>query len=226
MEDPFICRDMNTCLPSLAVAIFLALALGALSQEPPSSASQTQRETVKIHPKLAPFVFEIEGKEAGEVTIKISGGPKGYPGQTFTTGVEDEKHIGFGLVDINFDGYRDFRVVSGRGHPANEWYNYWVFEPKSGRFREAPAFDEITGIDPERQVLRSHSNGGNIQHTTDYYRLRGGKPLIFKSAVTGWSQDKREVVPLSVPDHTPVQITRLYIDGKVCRTFYTTEFEP
>jgi hypothetical protein len=200
----------------ITVLILLAFASHGLAQE---AAQPATRESVLIHPKLPPYIFEIESKEAGEITIKITGGPKNFHGQTITANVEDEKRHGFQLVDVNFDGYEDFSVVEHRGATGNVNYAYWVFDPKTDGFKEASEFDDITYVDQENKLLVSHSKGGNIETITEYYRVEHGKPVPIKSVQTTWAREVRDILPSNYP-YTTVRITRIYKNGRISRMFY------
>ncbi len=214
---------MNMFSMIVTAAALLACAYQGVAQEPSKS---PYRESVSIHASLPPFIFEIVGRKKYEITIRITGGPKNFHGQTITAYAEDENNPQWHYIDVNFDGYKDIQFVENRGATGNMGYGYWVFDPKACKFRQAPEFDNITDVDAEHKLLIICSKGGNIRTTTEYYRLQDGRPVIIKSVIVGWAselrleKELRNIVPSAYPDDTPVQITRMYKNGKLYRTFY------
>src|ERR1043166_3321381 len=216
---------MKVLAANVVVLTLFAFASLSAAQESSQPSGANIRESVLINPKLPPFIFEIESKAPDEVIIRITGGPKSYRGQTFTEEVDDEKRPGFLTEDVNFDGYEDFAVIGNRGATGNVSYFYWVFDPKTGVFKDAPEeFDNITFVDTEQKLLISSSKGGNIEMSTVYYRVQDGRPVLIRSVEVRWARQVRNVVPRSYSDDTPVKITRIYENGKLRRTFYTTPF--
>lgn len=209
-------------MQKLATLAFSTLSLMGMAQDRATPPGQLLCESASINKKLPPFTFEIESAKPDEITIRITGGPKAYKGQTITTSVEDPQRHAFHLVDVNLDGYDDFAVLENRGATGNVNYDYWVFDPIAGIFREGGEFANITEVDADHKLLISQSKGGNIEKSTRYYRVRHGKPVLIKSVEVRWAREVRDVVPAQVSDDTPVAITRTYDDGKLQRTFYNT----
>jgi hypothetical protein len=210
----------------LFAAIFPAFLIAipstiAADQNIPPSSHLSWEESVVVNRRLPPYKFAIESTGEGEVTIKISGGPRFYRGQTITAPVDDEKRPGFETCDVNLDGYEDFRLVANRGATGNIDYDYWVFDPKKGVFKNGSAFDDITFIDEKRRILVMHSKGGNIETITQYSRISNGRPMLFQVVETTWVREARDIVPAHYLDDTPIRITRMYRNGKLRRTFYT-----
>jgi hypothetical protein len=213
------------CRVVFTLSLMAGLANVEAANDAPETARYSWQGDIVVNPKLPPYIFAIESTGAGEVTIKITGGPKFYKGQRFTAPVEDEKRPDFGTCDVNFDGFTDFHLVESRGATANISYQYWVFDPKRMVFREAPEFDEINYIDEKKRLLACHSRGGNIEEITDYFCLRNGRPVKFRSVKITWAYEVRDIVPRRYSDNTAVRITRIYRRGKLHRTFFTADFD-
>ncbi len=65
----------------------------------------------------------------------------------------------FGGVDINFDGFLDLMLITRRG-VANAYAEYWIFEPKTGRFRELGTYP-VFRIDGGKKHLFTYERGGS-----------------------------------------------------------------
>lgn len=203
----------------VVVVSLLSCASAALSQVIPDESYKPWRETVLVNPKLPPYIFDIQRTGQNTAAIKISGGPKSYRGQTIKADIDDHG-CDLDTVDVNFDGYLDFSVLADQSPMGNESYEYWVFDRKTGEFKEAPDFGDITFVDEAHKLLVSYSRGSEWEGITEYYKVEDGEPVEIKSVETAWSQKVRDIIPADIPDFTGVQITRLYRNGKVYRTFY------
>ena len=227
MEDfalygPAVCNFKPMNISSLKICVLLCLIGAAIleAQEKPNPETKSWTESYVIHPSLPAFIFELEHEQnAGSATIKISGGPKKFAGQTIRVGV-DANHAGFNLQDVNFDGYQDLSFLDNLGATGNASYTYWVFDPKKCVFAYAVDFDHITSADEKNKLLISYAKGGSVYRSLHYYRVINGKPVLVKSIQTLFSQDAREIIPHDLPNNTAVKITRLYQDGKLKRTFF------
>jgi hypothetical protein len=212
---------MSTFSAIVKAAFYLGCLSVALAQEEAQPSAQVERETVVVNSQLPPYVFEIRRTAPDEATIRISGGPKSYQGQTIDTQI-DEHGPRVDFVDVTFDGYQDFRVLTDESAMANESFEYRVFDWKTDKFKEAPEFDDITSVDEAHKLLITYSKGSEFEGITEYYRVEGGEPVEIKSVETAWSKNVRDIVPADYySNDTGVQITRLYRNGKVYRTFYS-----
>jgi hypothetical protein len=190
------------------------------AQEGSGPSPKEERETVIVNPKLPPYIFETEHEGFTKVIIRISGGPKSYRGQTINADVDPHDNQ-LEVVDVNFDGYQDFRLHTDESPMGNDLYEYWIFDWKTGEFRDTGDFDNITGIDAAHKLLSSYSRLSESEESTEYYKVQNGEPVEVKSSETAWAEKERDIIPADIPGFTLVQITRLYRNGKVYRTFYT-----
>jgi hypothetical protein len=61
----------------------------------------------------------------------------------FSTG--DDRLVEF--VDINFDGFDDIRVMTSTSAGPNVGFDYWLYNPHSGKFEHSDIGDTLSGFD-------------------------------------------------------------------------------
>ena len=99
---------------------------------------------VEINPGLAPYLFRLlpdknaRGSEKARFVGKIEISKIGEDRVLQTIGVTVVADVtfftkSFCAEDINFDGYLDIKVLSDHGAKWGS-YQYWVFDPTSGKF--------------------------------------------------------------------------------------------
>ena len=80
--------------------------------------------------------------------------------------------------DVNFDGYRDLGLLVDYTPPDNRWYQYLLFDPRSGTFHESP--DPARLVNPTiaaraREVVTRSTDGfGGEAYTRRRYRFEAG----------------------------------------------------
>lgn len=86
---------------------------------------------------------------------------------------------GFEVLDLNFDGFLDMRVM--RLAPAGESMSYqnWLWSTDEGKFVAAPGLDGIVSpkFDADDQEIVSHMTDGGAK-TTDVYAYDGITPVL------------------------------------------------
>lgn len=117
--------------------------------------------SIKVHPKLKPFLihfsafavnYDKNNTYFGKIyyTVEIKESKNGKPIQTIKSdnwlhddplsydNGDDDKTIKEAMaVDINFDGYKDLRFLSGAGantYAVNQSYSYYVYNPTKNKF--------------------------------------------------------------------------------------------
>src|SRR6185436_17811266 len=120
----------------------------------PSSLTRTT-ESARIHPSLEAFAFTLiadgPAEPAGTLPVKaieVRRGAATAPVQTID-GLDTETPVPaqgpvLGVLDMNFDGYQDIRLVELQPAGPNVPYLNWLFDPASGLFVESRALNEIT----------------------------------------------------------------------------------
>ncbi len=212
-------------LPKAAtIALTLGLFHPALAAgDKVSDFARPENPTFSIHPKLPPFTYRITVDERPnapmEVHIEFFGGPNGFIPQTFELWTIREHKIE--TIDLNFDGYKDIRVVADIGNRGDVIYECWLYDSERQRFVSAPDFSMIDEIDYKARLLISRSSGGVAYWDESTYRLRNGIPEIVREVKTDYARYIRDIIPSRYSDETIVRITKLYRKGRLVRTFYS-----
>jgi hypothetical protein len=86
------------------------------------------------------------------------------------------------VVDMNFDGYGDVRLIELQPAGPNVPYLNWLFDPASGRFVESRALNAITSpqFDAATREIRSEWRDGPTRYGTDIYVYRQGEPVLVR----------------------------------------------
>jgi hypothetical protein len=198
---------MNHCYLAVAV-LACSLALGAcrgkestVSGSAKSAATATAKEQTagdptlrfRIHPNLPEFAFTLVGDRSTETSetlhvkrIEIRRGAATEPFQVIE-GLDTVTPLstgtpGLAVLDMNFDGYGDIRLVEFQPAGPNVPYLNWLFDPTSGRFVENRALNAITSpqFDPVTREIRSNWRDGATRYGTDIYVFRDGAPVLVR----------------------------------------------
>jgi hypothetical protein len=145
-----------------------------------------------IHPSLPEFTFTVVGTPdaAGETLavqrIEVRQTPDGPPLQRIT-GVEAEaplreNRVPLEVLDMNFDGYADFRLTQFRPAGPNVPYLNWLFDPASQKFVRSPELDEIPSAryDAANRQIASEWRDGPSRYGTNVYAYVDGKPVLVR----------------------------------------------
>ncbi len=92
--------------------------------------------------------------------------------------VPDIENAGFEMLDLNFDGFLDIRVMRLAG--ANTPFRNWLWSKEDGRFAASPPLDEIVSpeFDAEAQEIVSRWRSNAAEHGTDVYSYEGATPVL------------------------------------------------
>jgi hypothetical protein len=100
------------------------------------------------------------------------------------------------LVDINFDGYRDLRVLNNTGSTGMNWYASYIYNPSSGKFKYHSELSRLPGIkvDIRNKQIVTYNRGGYCDELMEYYKVVKGNLVLVKAE---WSEmdssnDKKE----------------------------------
>ena len=97
---------------------------------------------------------------------------------------------GVEILDMNFDGYGDFRVIEFIAAGPNVPYLNWLFNPVTGKFEKSAELNAITSpkFAPEARLIESQSRDGANRYRTDSYEIIGAKPLLTKTELKEYLQ--------------------------------------
>jgi hypothetical protein len=84
---------------------------------------------------------------------------------------------GLELLDMNFDGLADMRLIEARPAGPNTPYLNWLYEPASGQFVASPALNELSAprFDAARREIVSDWRDGAARAGTDVFGFRDGQ---------------------------------------------------
>lgn len=150
----------------------------------------------RIHPELPEFSFTLVGDEPAATgdpihgrAIEVRRGDAAAPVQVID-GLDTETPLAAGMpavsvLDMNFDGYGDIRLVEFQPAGPNVPYLHWLFEPASGRFIESPALNAITApqFDAAAREVRSDWRDGATRYGTDVYTFDETGPALVRKEV-------------------------------------------
>ena len=111
---------------------------------------------------------------------------------------------GLELVDLNFDGYADLRMMEAPSAGPNTSYMNWLFDPVSERFVPIPALDQLPGLKvvASARELRSEWRDGPSMYGTDVYVFRDGKLVPIRRERRTYSRPGAFTLEISRPDGT------------------------
>jgi len=112
-------------------------------------------------------------------------GKDGHAIQTITTGenypgCELPENQQFIIEDMNFDGYNDIRLLQFMPAGPNLHYYYWLYDPRTGSFRQNTELEEITSpeFDSKLKLIYSFWRSSCCHHGLSTYRYVHGRPVM------------------------------------------------
>lgn len=87
---------------------------------------------------------------------------------------------GFEVIDLNFDGYLDFRLLAQTTAGPNALYRNWLWSPRDQRFEPNEALDEIVSpeFDPDTQEITSRWRSSAVEGGVDIHMWEAGVPVV------------------------------------------------
>jgi hypothetical protein len=181
------------------------------TQAAPSAPPPAVTSTARVHPSLPPFVFALAGdgpEDPTERTIRVRRLEIRREGETAPfqaiDGLETETPMPASgspleVLDMNFDGYADIRLVAFRAPGPSIPYVNWLFDPLAGRFVSSPALDEIpsASFDPATREIRSEWRDGAATYGRDVYGILNGTPVPVRREVREYSRPGRYTLRVS-----------------------------
>jgi hypothetical protein len=114
--------------------------------------------------------IQIRRDGAAGVAQRIEGLSTATPSSAESPGLE--------VLDLNFDGYADIRLIESQPAGPNVPYRHWLYEPATGQFVAAAALDALGAPQPDaaRRELRVDWRDGATRSGSDFYVWQAGKP--------------------------------------------------
>jgi len=98
------------------------------------------------------------------------------------------------LVDINFDGYLDLRILDNEGATGNDWYATYIYDPRLRKFRYHKALSTLSGVtmDKELKQIKTYWRMGGCWECREYFEFGKDNRLILKKLEwTEWTEMDR-----------------------------------
>lgn len=179
-------------------------ALAPLSPAEPKPAENTQFiRTVQasVHADLPVFSFTLVGQPKDQAAaiipvtkIEIRRGAELEPVQVIDK-LETETPVtehsgGVEVLDMNFDGYGDIRIVEFQPPSSNVPYLNWLFDPTDQRFVASPELNEISSpkFDAETRRIHSEWRDGASRYGTDIFEFIEGRPVLARKELREYSE--------------------------------------
>lgn len=149
----------------------------------------------QISPEYPPFIFRLYTKKTENTTInRIRIFKKGakeelvqeiiYPLDYF---FEDaSRNFGLVIEDMNFDGYKDFRIRAISGGARNNPFSYcWIYDPVQHKYLLNEELEEIISpqVDHENKMITSRSNGSSGISIQSFNKWVDGHIALIKEIV-------------------------------------------
>lgn len=149
----------------------------------------------RVNPGLAQFFFDLRwhlDPESGErvvtgISIRQEG--RAEPFQVIASldarTATQIDNAGFELIDMDFDGYLDMRLIAGGTAGPNVLYRHWLWLVQEERFMESPALDEIVSpeFDSETREIFSRWRSSAAEGGVDVYTWSGDVPVMIHREV-------------------------------------------
>ncbi len=152
-----------------------------------------------IQANLPEAQFKLFGHKADDryfiqrVEISLDGKTQtidSYGTEKLEAEVMDLKDSGFVIEDVNFDGYKDIRLMEGLMAGPDVPYIYWLFEPQQKSFVYSEAFSELTSpvIDAQKKQITVPWRDGAMGTGESIYTVEKDKPVLIREE-TRYYQD-------------------------------------
>lgn len=181
---------------------------------PPTDSGSLSRWTfpLDVHTDLPEHIVQLEGlaeNDGGPFLVRaISIARTGHsaPIQTLDAVVEVSRRMledgrALEVLDMNFDGYNDFRVIELPSAGPNRRACHWLYDTEKGVFVESPALDELTStrFDPEATRVTSSTRESASRYLEDTYEYSDGRLVQTRREVREYSEPGRFRMTVSEP---------------------------
>jgi len=156
--------------------------------------------SAKIHNDLPDTQFKLLGSQQDDRysinTIDIKQGNKTqtintYGGQKLETETLDLQNTGFVIEDVNFDGYKDIRLMEFMPAGPDVPYIYWLYDTDKKSFAYSKAFSELTSpiFDAEKKQITMPWREGAMGMGENTYTVEQGQPVLIRQEIRHYLDD-------------------------------------
>ena len=157
----------------------------------------------KINQNLNPYIFILHGDKNENFINKIEVYSKGdkLPLQIIkiiitASPYKNSKY--FEAIDMNFDGYKDIRMLDWWGATGNKGYKVWLYNPTDKKFVYNKPLSELScpSFNNKNKTIEEHSNGGHMGqiYTSRKLKFQGKKLICFESEKQDFVREKNHFI--------------------------------
>ncbi len=86
------------------------------------------------------------------------------------------------MVDLNFDGYLDLRLLDNAGATGNNWYSSYIYDKTSRKFKLHYGLSELSGVkvDARNKQIITYNRGGACTECIQYFKVIADKLFLMK----------------------------------------------
>jgi hypothetical protein len=111
-------------------------------------------------------------------------------------GIYERQADDFEIIDVNSDGYKDFKILSNIGNTGqNKNYSFWLYNPKTGKFYHSEEFDNQIGANPffdESGLVTEYNTETNcLCYDTETFKMMGTTKVLVRREVQTYDWDKQ-----------------------------------
>jgi hypothetical protein len=149
-------------------------------------------------------VRAIEIRRAGSATLaqRIEGLSTRTPSSAAAPGLD--------IVDLDFDGYADIRLIESQPAGPNVPYLHWLYQPATGQFVAARALDALGAPQPDaaHRELRVDWRDGATRSGSDIYVWQAGQPVAVRKETRQYTQPGVYTLSVSVSERGQWRVVR------------------
>jgi hypothetical protein len=164
-------------------------------------AGSTTSLKAKIEPQGKSWTFGLGGNS---LTVTPPGAQRAVQELELHPSDTPPEHPILETPDLNFDGFKDLRVLAAKHGPGQTIWQYWLFDPKTRRFVPSPELDAALNPRPDtegkKDTLSVYWNGGSAGriYWRKTYRWEGSKLVLVEdveqTAIADRPDDFKKVV--------------------------------
>ncbi|OHD12902.1 MAG: hypothetical protein A2086_09535 [Spirochaetes bacterium GWD1_27_9] len=156
----------------------------------------------KINEKLPEYTFNIYGQKSefafGATKIIITKEKDNSFSQELSfdlTETPDSEKLGFIAEDMNFDGYKDFRIQMNVPAGPNISYLCWIFNPSTGQFEESSTLENIISpsFDQTNKLINSYERSSAVEYHEYVYQYINNEIIMIKHITTDYENNKKTI---------------------------------
>ena len=152
----------------------------------------------QIHKDLKPYIFKLYGDKKYnhikkiEIIIKGEKSPFQLIYTTSESPYKGAKY--FEAIDMNFDGYKDIKLLDWWGVTGNKGYRCWLYNPKKKKFYINKELGELCSprFDCKKKKIYTWSTGGHagMIHAASTWTFLGGKLICLEFELQEYVKEK------------------------------------